>query len=296
VSAQVYGEPAPPPAPTAQACSAAGNSPCTQSCADGTYDLSGFQAQVPDTGFFDVQDADQHHYYFDACGAVDPTQLTCVNDPTADPVAIQTYSTPAPKPPRFPSDGCASLGAEGTRVCTSSEAGLNCTYTGGKPGTSGGPGRSVTFLYTCAHDYTPPTATQPNPVGQPLYYLLTFTGPGGCPGAALAGGGGMSWGTLFLILFPIAIGLYVGGGYYYNYKYKEMRGVDAVPQLEYWKQVPGLVKDGCAFSYEQTSHFIAYVRERQRGGPPADATLKTSLADNEGGEPSTAYEEAGPSQ
>jgi hypothetical protein len=47
----------------------------------------------------------------------------------------------------------------------------------------------------------------------------------------------MSWGTLFLILFPIAIGLYVGGGYYYNYKYKEMRGVDAVPQLEYWKQV-----------------------------------------------------------
>ena len=30
--------------------------------------------------------------------------------------------------------------------------------------------------------------------------------------------------------------------YYYNYKYKELRGMDAIPQLEYWKEVPGLVR------------------------------------------------------
>jgi len=37
--------------------------------------------------------------------------------------------------------------------------------------------------------------------------------------------------------------VYVGGGLAYNIKVKEMEpGVDAVMHLEYWKQLPGLVK------------------------------------------------------
>ena len=67
--------------------------------------------------------------------------------------------------------------------------------------------------------------------------------------------------------------------------------VDAVPQLEYWQQVPGLVKDGCIFSYQQTSAFVAWVNEKRQGSV-ADAGLKRALAENEdGGEGATAYEE-----
>ena len=46
---------------------------------------------------------------------------------------------------------------------------------------------------------------------------------------------------------------YLAIGSFVNYKYREMRGVQMVPQLEYWKQLPGLVKDGCLFSKEQAS-------------------------------------------
>ena len=55
-----------------------------------------------------------------------------------------------------------------------------------------------------------------------------------------------------------------------------------------WRELPGLVKDGCAFSYEQACLFAAWLKEQQRGAP-ADAGLKRALADNEDG--GTAYEE-----
>jgi len=42
--------------------------------------------------------------------------------------------------------------------------------------------------------------------------------------------------------------LYVGGGFYYNTKTKGAEGIQAVPHLEFWKTMPGLVKDGVTFS------------------------------------------------
>jgi len=100
------------------------------------------------------------------------------------------------------------------------------------------------------------------------------------------------WGSLFLILAPIFIAVYVGAGYYYNFKYKDLRGVQAIPQIEYWKEVPGLVKDGCIFSYQQTRRGIKYLQEKQMGGAPADPALKQALANDEDGAASTSYEES----
>ena len=64
----------------------------------------------------------------------------------------------------------------------------------------------------------------------------------------------------------------MGGGYGYNFKYRDLRGAEAVPQIEYWQQVPGLVRDGCVFAYEQSVIFIAYLNEKRQGGP-ADPRL-----------------------
>ena len=51
--------------------------------------------------------------------------------------------------------------------------------------------------------------------------------------------------------------------------------------------MPGLVKDGCKYSYKQTRTFINYMMTKD--GAPADPALKQALADDEGS--STAYEE-----
>jgi len=75
---------------------------------------------------------------------------------------------------------------------------------------------------------------------------------------------------------------------YYNYKYKELRGTEAVPQIEYWRQLPGLVKDGCKFSWQQTNKFIEHMTSKDANADPA---LKQALADDEGGASSTPYNE-----
>jgi len=113
-------------------------------------------------------------------------------------------------------------------------------------------------------------------------YEIILPGPAGCgkPGGAGPGSGGLSWGSLFCILFPIFVLLYLGVGVAYNVKVNEMElGVEAIPQLEYWKQVPGLVKDGCQFSYVHAKK--AYVAFRDRNKDPAlTATLKDAQDDD----------------
>lgn len=84
-----------------------------------------------------------------------------------------------------------------------------------------------------------------------------------------------------------ACAAYIGGGYTYNYKVKELRGREAVPQLEYWEQVPGLVKDGCAFSWGQTKAFVQYLKDKKSGGGPQ---LNQALSSAEDGGPSTDYQ------
>jgi|EP01043_Picozoa_sp_COSAG02_P037149 hypothetical protein len=71
-----------------------------------------------------------------------------------------------------------------------------------------------------------------------------------CEGGAAKGGseGGGAWGMMFLIFFFLGSGMYVGGGAYYNNQTKNAVGVQALPHLEFWSTIPGLVKDGVTFS------------------------------------------------
>eukprot|EP00792_Barthelona_sp_PAP020_P004634 TRINITY_DN2251_c0_g1_i1.p2 TRINITY_DN2251_c0_g1~~TRINITY_DN2251_c0_g1_i1.p2 ORF type:complete len:240 (+),score=74.78 TRINITY_DN2251_c0_g1_i1:37-756(+) len=52
-----------------------------------------------------------------------------------------------------------------------------------------------------------------------------------------------SWGSFFLIVLVVAMGLYFGGGMGYNF-YKGKTGIEMVPQHEFWLELPGLVIDG----------------------------------------------------
>lgn len=49
----------------------------------------------------------------------------------------------------------------------------------------------------------------------------------------------------------IVVVLYIGIGMALKYKLKEERGVDMIPNIEFWKGFPSLVKDGCVYSYRQ---------------------------------------------
>lgn len=63
------------------------------------------------------------------------------------------------------------------------------------------------------------------------------------------------------------------------------RATEAIPQVDYWVQVPGLVRDGCAFSWSQTKAFYQHVHDKYRGSP----ALSQPLAGAEDGGASTDY-------
>jgi len=274
-----------PPAPSGTPCTP--STSCKHSCGAYTFDLSGFNAQMKSMGnsdqpphpdYYKTNDGDtagNHDYYFGPCVAL-TSAVSCDGSIATAPVAIQTWQDGVTPP--FPSDSCGALGDYSTQQCTASSAtSLQCTYSGGDQS------RQVTFIYT-EGPLAPPAAQET----QYPQYTVTFTGPLSSDGDAAAGG--LSGGSLFLILFlGVALPVYLGGGWYYNHKYKELQGVEAVPQIEYWRQLPGLVKDGCIFSYKETNKFIKHMSDKHSGAS-ADPALKQALADDEGAS-STAYEE-----
>eukprot|EP00754_Rhynchopus_humris_P019144 Rhum_TRINITY_DN14634_c0_g1::Rhum_TRINITY_DN14634_c0_g1_i1::g.104691::m.104691 len=59
--------------------------------------------------------------------------------------------------------------------------------------------------------------------------------------------GGITGGAVFLIIFFVGGFVYFAGGFAYNFKMKELRGTEAVPNVAFWKDLPLLVKDGALF-------------------------------------------------
>ena len=66
---------------------------------------------------------------------------------------------------------------------------------------------------------------------------------------------------------------------WYNIKYLEKpQSIEAFPHIEYWRELPGLVKDGCSFSYEQGQKL--YYEKVLGVSAPLEQDLKRRLADN----------------
>jgi hypothetical protein len=64
---------------------------------------------------------------------------------------------------------------------------------------------------------------------------------------------GISGGTILCIIFIVSLALYIGIGVTWQYKRNDARGLDLIPNREFWSStLPGLVKDGCIFSYKFT--------------------------------------------
>ena len=126
-----------------------------------------------------------------------------------------------------------------------------CYYDGGDDQ------RDVTFTYRCKDAYGIPQVTQAEHITK---YSIDLSGPAGCAVVA-----GLSYGSLTLILGGVAIVVYLAGGIFYNHRYREVPlGVGAIPQWAYWKQLPGLVRDGCKFSYAEASYLYGRWSGRNR--------------------------------
>ena len=61
--------------------------------------------------------------------------------------------------------------------------------------------------------------------------------------------GGLSAGSVICIIFFVSVFLYIAIGMLVKHKRYESRGVDMVPNVDFWREVPSLIKDGFRFTY-----------------------------------------------
>jgi len=69
-----------------------------------------------------------------------------------------------------------------------------------------------------------------------------------CPGMA-GTSGGLTGGAWFLIfLFAIILPVYLIGGVIFNMR-KGATGIEAIPNIAFWRDLPSLLKEGCKFTF-----------------------------------------------
>ena len=98
-------------------------------------------------------------------------------------------------------------------------------------------------------------------IGQPVfvsldssrcYYTFSWKTAHACSsasgGGSGSGSGGLSGGSVFLIIFFVSFFLYFAIGMFYKRKRYHAEGVDMVPNVGFWRDLPYLVKDGVTFT------------------------------------------------
>ncbi|XP_037566244.1 uncharacterized protein LOC119446009 [Dermacentor silvarum] len=110
-------------------------------------------------------------------------------------------------------------------------------------------------IFTCDHD-------KPIPIGpgslvtklpynniderDPCERNVTVPYDGACGSAPATSSGGLSTGSILLILFFVGLLIYIVGGILVN-RNNGAQGVEMIPHLQFWKELPSLIVEGCVF-------------------------------------------------
>jgi len=154
-----------------------------------------------------------------------------------------------------------------TVVASGTATGVVVTYTGGDYCPTPQVYRSLVITFSCGTSATSlPTYVSESPSCQYNFNWNTIAGCGVLGGGdddddddddgGGGGGGGSSnigGGDVFLIIFFVGGFLYVAIGMAYNYKFKGQTGVEMVPNIEFWRGLPSMLKDGFVFTGQKIS-------------------------------------------
>jgi len=116
-------------------------------------------------------------------------------------------------------------------------------------GKRGGRGRNAEVRIVCSVGQTSPSVKimeTSNTVN--VTYVFTVQTDATCSGGTAKKGGGL----YFIIIFFALIAVYFIGGALYMKFARHAEGREIIPNVEFWVELPGLLKDGCLYSYNQT--------------------------------------------
>jgi hypothetical protein len=165
------------------------------------------------------------------------TVAPCQGDQTTSP-GVWNYDFKQPY-------ACFGLGQGSSAVWTSASDKISVKYTGGDACYNVQPASTYTLQidFTCDPNSQTPALTMVGPGATLCDYVGTFTTPLMCSGSFGGGGGGKgAW--AFNIAVLAGIPAYFLFGFLINMFAFKKEGSDRIPQLSFWANLPGLVKDG----------------------------------------------------
>jgi len=128
--------------------------------------------------------------------------------------------------------------ASGVSVITRNGAPPNC-YPSGSP-------RYANITFLCGSEAMVFVSESPCE-SAPGYTFLYYT-PLACIGGGPSGGGGLSGGWVFVIILCVTFPGYFLAGFLYKWKAKGAQGIEACPNIEFWRGLPGMIGDGFKFT------------------------------------------------
>lgn len=235
------------------ACWSRANAQCTFDVGGASYDLSALQALSLPQSVVGAQG--QYTYYVSVCkNSVAPTGCIGIQAPGLQVAGAGCYKIGSLlTPPQTsllpanldPAESASPLPMQPTET-QPAEKGFQLAYQGGDvakncPTT----GRVLRIQFLCNGD----VESQLSPSyenSQRCHYTVQWTTKYACIGSTGLFGG---HGTLICIMFVLLAAAYFGGGTYYRvYRAGVPLGVEAVPNIDFWRELPSLVKDGIQFT------------------------------------------------
>jgi hypothetical protein len=180
--------------------------------------------------------------------------------------AICQYTT-------FPTDVAASLGSWAGQPApvwsildaTDVNKGIVLTYSNGESQPCFPAQRIAVIHFLCAAKTGSGFTVHEDPT---CTYLIKFNTPLACvtvPGGGDDDDGALSGGWIFVICLACVIPVYITAGCLYGYKKKGSKGIEACPNIEFWKDLPHLIKDGTLFSIKKMQACFGWIKDRAQG-------------------------------
>ena len=92
----------------------------------------------------------------------------------------------------------------------------------------------------------------------------------------------LSFGWVFIILFLVSGAVYCFGGIAYKMHTLGVRGEEAIPHIEFWRELPGLIKEGLQFSQQRANELSQGAPERVTAAVQGNAYTSIQGTDKTG--------------
>ena len=181
-------------------------------------------------------------------------------------------------------EGTSSLGTHATATWTPNSAsgdasqGAVLSVSGGSEGYECKGTASATVNVTCGTgDESISIPTEGGYQGCKWAFIYNSKYVCGLPksGGGGAGKGGLSGGSIFLILFFVGAFVYFVGGVLFMKYRRGASGADLIPNVGFWRDLPGLVRDGCVFSFNKARALCGGARTGSLASKGTGSTYET---------------------